>query len=754
MLEPSFRPSFTSFYFGRVANIFALPDGKFLFGGPEMPAAINGVPIEGPVARLNQDGTLDTGFFSGHLSEGVRWPSESWIELSSVQADGKALVTSYTDQPGGGVSVRLMRLNTVGAVDNSFDENFFFAWNAPVQLTSLRDGRIALLRLESDQFARLTRLDSSGKPDLTFSEARFRIPNASVSSISEQRDGKLVISGGFSQVNDQPFSHLVRLNLDGTVDQTFRPSVPVVNQVAVQNDQKILFSDYPGRISRLSSDGGEDPTFQPRFCSVNRFLLLSNGKLLVSAPSSSCGSSLIDGNGTSLARLNADGSQDLAFSSLPANTNDPLDLWFFETLEGKILVASYAEAMYRRLGHSGLALLNPDGSLANEFRADVSEIFHREAFLWQTFVSGIATLPDGEILVAGSFDFVNGAPRNGVIRLHKDGTLDSSFSPQLSILSLGYRYNPVAIAAAPDGKIILAATAGDNETKIVRFLPDGTLEKVLRNYAAGDSSLVISALAVQADGRVLVGGHGVASDGSDLARLDPDGTFDDQFRPGVKVDSNSGYDHISIALQASGRIVLAGALLSINSADGTWQGCLARLRADGSQDKTFDPWRNRVSTPRLVATRSDGHLWVLAQKEEGLAELALVTEAGLLESADSVTKLAAANAYDRFEAMSAQPDGGILLGGTFSKLFGRPRLCLARLIPSLNLGPPVRLADGQVQFQVGGGAGSTVIEATTDLAAGNWQKISPNTVNSNRWLFTDADAPNFSQRFYRAVSRY
>jgi hypothetical protein len=58
--------------------------------------------------------------------------------------------------------------------------------------------------------------------------------------------------------------------------------------------------------------------------------------------------------------------------------------------------------------------------------------------------------PDGNILVGGAFTLANGAKRNGIARLHVDGTIDLSFNP-----GSGVNGSVNAVALQGDGKVLV-----------------------------------------------------------------------------------------------------------------------------------------------------------------------------------------------------------------------------------------------------------------------------------------------------------
>ena len=160
-------------------------------------------------------------------------------------------------------------------------------------------------------------------------------------------------------------------------------------------------------------------------------------------------------------------------------------------------------------------------------------------------VLALVTQPDGKIVIGGSFTTLGGGgtgttTRNHIARLNQDGTLDSTFNPGVN--------GPVAaLAIQADGKILVGgffSTLGGGGTGtstrnfIGRLNPDGTLDT---SFDPGADSGVYT-LAVQADGKILVGGYffhlgggGVYSEIEriSIGRLNEDGTVDMGFDPGT-----------------------------------------------------------------------------------------------------------------------------------------------------------------------------------------------------------------------------
>jgi uncharacterized delta-60 repeat protein len=160
------------------------------------------------------------------------------------------------------------------------------------------------------------------------------------------------VGGDFTKYNGIETSYLVRLNSDGSLDNTFsQEGIGLlnnsVNTIGLQSDGKILIAGYftyneiDGiRIARLNSDGSLDETFSQTGTglngSVKSIVIQPNGKILVAGY-------FISYNGVArshIARLNSDGSLDTTFSQEGTGLND--DAYSIELQpNGKILVAGY-----------------------------------------------------------------------------------------------------------------------------------------------------------------------------------------------------------------------------------------------------------------------------------------------------------------------------------------------------------------------------------------------------------------------------
>jgi uncharacterized delta-60 repeat protein len=88
-------------------------------------------------------------------------------------------------------------------------------------------------------------------------------------------------------------------------------------------------------------------------------------------------------------------------------------------------------------------------------------------------VEVVVPLPDGKMYIGGSFTTVRGAVRRNVARLNADGTVDSSFDP-----GTGGNSSVYALAVQSDGKVLVGGYftnfAGTNYKMLVRLNTDGS----------------------------------------------------------------------------------------------------------------------------------------------------------------------------------------------------------------------------------------------------------------------------------------
>ena len=130
-------------------------------------------------------------------------------------------------------------------------------------------------------------------------------------------------------------------------------------------------------------------------------------------------------------------------------------------------------------------------------------------------VYSITAATNGDVLVAGSIR-INGNSRDTFGVFNALG----SFNLAVNFNSTG-KGGTRSIAVQPDGKILVAGVFtranGLGRNRIARFNPDGTLDGLFNSASIMGSS--ISAMYLQPDGKILIGGGTVT-------RLNSDGSID------------------------------------------------------------------------------------------------------------------------------------------------------------------------------------------------------------------------------------
>lgn len=227
--------------------------------------------------------------------------------------------------------------------------------------------------------------------------------------------------------------------------------------------------------------------------------------------------------------------------------------------DGKILIGGNFTS-YNGTSINRIARLNSDGTLDLTFNPGTGANLD---------VRSIVLQPDGKILVGGRFSNFNGTLTNSIVRLNSNGTTDSSFSP-----GTGANQNILVIALQPDGKIIIAGffTAFNGITtanRIARLNIDGTLDASFNTLTGTGGDIL--ALAIQPDGKIIIGGGFSTYSGIDrrrIARVNVDGSIDLTFDPGTGAFpfalSPTGTKVETIALQPDGKIIIGGNFTSYN----------------------------------------------------------------------------------------------------------------------------------------------------------------------------------------------
>jgi len=135
----------------------------------------------------------------------------------------------------------------------------------------------------------------------------------------------------------------------------------------------------------------------------------------------------------------------------------------------------------------------------------------------------------------------------------------------------------------------------------------GSLDTAFNRTAIGfraEANDMIHATVLQSDGKIVIAGAFSAYNDTTrkgIARLNKDGFLDVNFNPGGGVND----DIYALALQSEGKLIIGG---SFTAYDGSVRNHLAQLNADGSLDESFNPTIN--GAVYALAVQSDGKVLV------------------------------------------------------------------------------------------------------------------------------------------------
>jgi uncharacterized delta-60 repeat protein len=584
-LADSFDPNGNGF----LDSIVVQADGKILAGGSF--TAIGG-QARTHLARLDATtGQADS--FDPHAN--------GYVATIAVQADGKIVAGGQFFSIGGQMRNYIARLDPTTGLADSFNPNAGFVVNS---IALQADGKILaggyFHFIGGQARDRIARLDpTTGLAD-SFNPTLSDI----VQSVAVQADGKILAGGDFTAAapnGETPVTrnHLARLETGGRLDRTLDLGM-VGNYVfatALQADGKILigggFSTVLGvarnNIARLNQDGTLDTSFDPNASSIVRSIVVQvDGKILVGG--SFIGANSIGGQTRNrIARL--DPTTGLADSFDPNAGNDVNALAV--QLDGKVLAGGFFTIIGGQ-PRNYIARLDSVTGAADPFNPNANQ-----------FIAAILVQGDGKILAGGGFfgaNSIGGQTRNYFARLDPATGLADSFDPNAN-------NSVITMAVQGDGKILAGGNfsgansiGGQARNHVARLDATTGLADSFNPSANG----FVTTIAVQSDGKILAGGgfSGTSSIGGQtrnfIARLNGTTGSADSFDP------NASSTVSAVALQADGKILAGGDFTGANSIGGQSRTGFARLsndtaaRQDLAVAQSAIVWTRSGSSPQLM----------------------------------------------------------------------------------------------------------------------------------------------------------
>jgi uncharacterized delta-60 repeat protein/uncharacterized repeat protein (TIGR01451 family) len=355
------------------------------------------------------------------------------------------------------------------------------------------------------------------------------------------------------------------------------------------------------------------------------------------------------------------GSLDTAFESA-IGANSPVYALVLQTNGNVIVGGDFTR--FNNVSRNRLARLAPDGTLDGTFNVGLGP---------NRPLRAMALQPDGKLLIGGFFTVVHGTNRNHIARLDTDGSLDEFFNPG------GGPDNPVySLALLPDGKVVLGGsfTTINNVPRpgVAILNTNGTLYTGFNPGLGADK--IVYGVAVQQDGKILMVGDfttvaGIGRNG--IARLNADGSLDTSFDPGAGADAPVR----TVTVQQDGRILIGGSFTKIN---GQNRGFMARLNSDGTLDSGFLASVTGANASVFAITQqADGKILVGGDFTlfNGVSRNRITRLNPNGKTDPTINFGSGANGF--INAIVLQPDRKILIGGGFTTVEDVQRNYVARL---------------------------------------------------------------------------
>lgn len=393
---------------------------------------------------------------------------------------------------------------------------------------------------------------ADGDFDTSFNFVGFRFfdcgPGEGLVDIAVQPDGKII---ALSRINDGTTGFkfaLFRLNADGSTDTSFGTSGLQIlnfgsgsqsqypNAMVIQPDGRILgagryqsTSGYDMLAVRLAPGGSFDTSFGTSGRVVTDFnlgldeayaiALQTDGRIVIAGRTE-----VASGPEFGLVRFNSDGTLDTGFDSdgrvvtVQNGSNEATSVALQS--DGKIVAGGNTDpnqiVFVRYNANGGLDVTFSGDGIATQTHGSAARIY------------SLKIQNDGKIVGGGYID--EGGGKNFLlVRLNPDGSPDTGFGTGGKVVTpVGSADDDIArIAIQPNGKIVVAGTTSDGSNAdfaVARYNSNGTLDASpffsMENSLFGNGGIVTTSLggtdtgravAIQPNGRILVGGHNSSS---------------------------------------------------------------------------------------------------------------------------------------------------------------------------------------------------------------------------------------------------
>jgi uncharacterized delta-60 repeat protein len=289
-------------------------------------------------------------------------------------------------------------------------------------------------------------------------------------------------------------------------------------------------------------------------------------------------------------------------------------------------------------------------------------------------IFAMAAQPDGRQIIGGTFTNYAGNAVNRLARITRTGGFDNTFS-----IGTGPNGQVNAVAVDGQGRILIGGSFsmynGVQRARLARLNANGTLDATF-DIGTGMGGGVVTAIAIQADGKIIAVGafntfNGVAQ--NRVVRLNADGTRDASFNIG----SGPNGDVYTMSIDQDGRVVIGGAFGTVN---GIARSGIARLTTTGAVDTSFNPGGGFNGLVYAVAHQRDGGILVGGTFTSYNGSIPAARIARLQRNGTYDATFVTGTGFNSWVyTITVQGDGKILAGGDFTSYNGATRNRLVRL---------------------------------------------------------------------------
>jgi uncharacterized delta-60 repeat protein len=501
----------------------------------------------------------------------------------------------------------------------------------------------------------IARVLTSGELDTSFNpgDGINIVGGDFISALAMQPDRKILVAGSFTSFNGQPCGNIIRLNPNGTLDDSFRTTAgsaadKTVRCLSLNPDGTILiggdFTLYNGSarkyVALLNSDGSLNPGFDPGTTLNDAVYALApqtGGFELINASANPGDVGLTNTFNVGSASGFINVSYDMGTEA------DEMQIYYGLPGTGLLIYDSGVVTGTNRV----VIPFFPTGGFATPLISIVMDPTSGTPGAIWNYTAKLQGSGDGEITVGGDFTAAGGVfGQDHIARLQPDGTIDNSFDP-----GSGANARVRALVAQQNGDVIVGGDFtilnGQNVTRFARLNPNGTLDTDFNSGAGTDGD--VYSLTLDRGGRtvtvsqvnlnasvtlstaptpdsIYIGGPFTVYNGTHrlgFARLNNDGSLDTTFLDTAYnefaglpkkyfVDRNNAV--FASALQSDGMIMIGGFFSQVGGGQFDLNDRDAFDLFEYREPKQRNGVRNRVNVARLVggATPGPGNIGFVA----------------------------------------------------------------------------------------------------------------------------------------------